>query len=584
MILFFVLFLAAFAAADILPEPAFTRPSADSLKYFSVDSIVVINGDAFDDSKAYSWADRTLYDIGNTIHIETRKSVVKKLLLFDKGDKVNLYELIESEKNLRSQAYIADAHIHRKVTPDGKNILYVQTSDNWTLSPAASLDRPDDGGFSYGIGIWENNFLGFGQTIGVYYSHDPFRDKFMGLYNNSNFLFRNNRFEFSISENTDGYTHYATMYLPYLSRKKNEWAYTIAGFVDKQDTKYYWTGGLPSKRVSLSVADSVKDQLPIYNREHGNAVLRVNEMEEDSASFRLGHSFGGEEFKIYLGASYDYHRLGRSYKSVSRYRFIDEDDDRVYALDSTAVEDWVPEQLDSRLGLNITLSRIRYDRLTNFKHAKWTEDIEKGYSLKVGISKNWKALGAMDNDARLDYKIYLALGSRMHHLMLNAKSYFYFNSDTRRDIYEFASLEYIWRSNEWFSTQLAGYMDTYKRAAYGRQLSLGGLAGQEFYGFPTYLYTGQARFYGQLEERFFPHFELGTVAPVFAVFFKAGETSASIHEFEPRDLTYIAGFGVRFVMTKSVSGLVNHINLSWPLNGPLVSKTPRFSLVALLSL
>lgn len=146
-----------------------------------------------------------------------------------------------------------------------------------------------------------------------------------------------------------------------------------------------------SVEKSFSVcADSVKDQLPIYNREHGNAVLRVNEMEEDSASFRLGHSFGGEEFKIYLGASYDYHRLGRSYKSVSRYRFIDEDDDRVYALNSAAVEDWVPEQLDSRLGLNITLSRIRYDRLTNFKHAKWTEDIEKGYSLKVGISRTGK--------------------------------------------------------------------------------------------------------------------------------------------------------------------------------------------------
>lgn len=584
MILFVILFLAAFAAADVLPEAAFVRPSADSLEYFRVDSIVVINGDAFDDSKAYSWADRTLYDIGNTIHIETRKSVVKKLLLFDEGDNVNLYELIESEKNLRSQAYIADAHIHRKVTPDGKNILYVQTSDNWTLSPAASLDRPDDGGFSYGIGIWENNFLGFGQTIGVYYSHDQFRDKFMGLYNNSNFLFRNNRFELSVSENTDGYTHYATMYLPYLSRKKNEWAYTIAGFVDKQDTKYYWTGDLPSKKVSQSVADTIKKELPTYNRKHGNAVLRVNGMEEDSASFRLGHSFGNEEFKIYLGASYDYHRLGRSYKSVSRLRFIDEEDDQVYALDSAAVEDWIPEQLDSRLGVNITLSRIRYDRLTNFKHAKWTEDIEKGYSFKVGISKNWKALGAMDNDARLDYKIYLALGSRMHHLMLNAKSHFYFNSDTRRDIYEYASLEYIWRSNEWFSTQLAGYMDTYKRAAYGRQLSLGGLAGQEFYGFPTYLYTGQARFYGQLEERFFPHFEIGTVAPVFAVFFKAGETSASMHEFEPKDLTYVAGFGVRFVMTKSVSGLVNHINLSWPLNGPLVDKTPRFSLVALLSL
>lgn len=582
MIVFLILCLTALAAADVLPEVAFRRPNTDSLEYFRVDSIVVNNGDAFDDSKAYSWADSLIYDIGNGIHFETRKSVVKKLLLFDVGDKVNLYELIESEKNLRLQAYIADAKITKEVSPDGKNILYVKTSDTWTLSPAVSLDRPGDGGLNYGVGIWENNFLGFGQTIGIYYSHDDYRDKFMGLYNNSNFLFRNNRFEVSISDNTDGYTHYATMYLPYLSRQKNEWAYTIAGFTDKQDTKYYWTGKLPSERVSLTVSDSVKELLPTYNRKHGNAVLRVNGMEEDSASFRIGHSFGGEEFKIYLGLSYDYHRLGRSYKSVTPYRFVENDE--VYVLDSSAYSDWIPEQLDSRFGASITLSRIRYDRLTNFKHAKWTEDIDKGYSVKVGISKNWKAIGAMDDDARLDYSVYLALGSRMHHLMLNAKSHFYFNSDTRRDIYEYASLEYIWRSNEWFSTQLGAYMDTYKNSAYGKQLSLGGFAGQEFYGFPSYLYTGQARFYGQIEERFFPHFEIGTVAPVLAVFFKAGETTASIHEFEPRDMTYVAGFGFRFAMTKSVSGLVNHLNFSWPLNGPLVRSLPRVGLIALLSL
>ncbi len=187
MIVFLILCLTALAAADVLPEVAFHRPNTDSLEYFRVDSIVVNNGDAFDDSKAYSWADSLIYDIGNGIHFETRESVVKKLLLFDVGDKVNLYELIESEKNLRSQAYIADAKITKEVSPDGKNILYVKTSDTWTLSPAVSLDRPGDGGLNYGVGIWENNFLGFGQTIGIYYSHDDYRDKFMGLYNNSNF-------------------------------------------------------------------------------------------------------------------------------------------------------------------------------------------------------------------------------------------------------------------------------------------------------------------------------------------------------------------------------------------------------------
>ena len=105
----FILFAAVAAFAAVPAKSFFVRPSADSLVFFRVDSIVVQNGDAFDDSKAYSWADSLVYRIGNTIHIETRESVVKKLVLFDVGDSVNLYELIESEKNLRSQAYIADA-------------------------------------------------------------------------------------------------------------------------------------------------------------------------------------------------------------------------------------------------------------------------------------------------------------------------------------------------------------------------------------------------------------------------------------------------------------------------------------------
>ncbi|PBC67680.1 hypothetical protein BGX14_0001, partial [Fibrobacter sp. UWS1] len=55
-------------------------------------------------------------------------------------------------------------------------------------------------------------------------------------------------------------------------------------------------------------------------------------------------------------------------------------------------------------------------------------------------------------------------------------------------------------------------------------------------------------------------------------------------KFEPRDLTYIAGFGIRFAMTKSVSNLVNHLNFSWPLNGPLKSASPKISLIGLFSL
>jgi len=198
--------------------------------------------------------------------------------------------------------------------------------------------------------------------------------------------------------------------------------------------------------------------------------------------------------------------------------------------------------------------------------------------------KGFEALGAENNDWRLDYNIYLAVGSRTHHLTWQGLSYFYWDENRRNNIYESVTGEYVWKTNNSFSSVLAGSMDTYKRAAYGQQLSLGGLENEHFYGFPSSLFTGQARFFMEAEERFFPKFELGTVVPVFAIFARAGETATAIHEFEPDDLTYAVGFGVRFVMTKSVTRLVNHFDFSWPLNGPLVDPIPRFAFIGLFSL
>ena len=59
----------------------------DSLALFTVDSIYFEIGDAFDDAKVYSSLDSGLYAVGNTLHIETRKSVIKKFVFFEKAIK-----------------------------------------------------------------------------------------------------------------------------------------------------------------------------------------------------------------------------------------------------------------------------------------------------------------------------------------------------------------------------------------------------------------------------------------------------------------------------------------------------------------
>ena len=109
------------------------EPTVDSSATFRVDKIRYHIGDAFDDSKAHTKYDRWAYDLLNWVHIETREVTVRKLLLFDKGDVVNLNLLLEAERFLRNQKFLSDANITVS-NEEGKNIVDVQTSDNWTLT------------------------------------------------------------------------------------------------------------------------------------------------------------------------------------------------------------------------------------------------------------------------------------------------------------------------------------------------------------------------------------------------------------------------------------------------------------------
>ena len=75
--------------------------------------------------------------------------------------------------------------------------------------------------------------------------------------------------------------------------------------------------------------------------------------------------------------------------------------------------------------------------------------------------------------------------------------------------------------------------------------------------------SGKARVYGNLEQRWFPDFEILTLAPVVVVFGSVGETAATIKDIRRKDLIYVAGIGVRLAQTKSISRLINKIDVSF---------------------
>ena len=586
----FILFILLFVPLAVLAQ--------DTPGTFKIDSIQYNIGDAFDDSKYHTKYDKWAYDFLNWIHIETREKTVKKLLLFNEGETVTALQVQEAERFLRSQNFLSDASIDIR-SENGKNIATVNTSDNWTLAVPTSIgfsgNKWSYSNLNWGIGVQESNFLGLGQKLGFYFGHDEFRDMWQIEYGDPHFLFRYNHLDFLYSYNTDGYLAHWKMYVPFLSRSQNQWAYTIEGLKNKRKAYYYGSGKLApgstlysyeqnngylaqlksvredtlfrhkSKHEIDSIArDRYLNSLPEYNGKKAMKLMTVEDFIDDSLSFRFSRSFGGTYRKFYIGATYDYR-----YESVSEgtlYRHIFIYGDTTYAIDSNfAYSDWLPDYKDSRIGMYLMFSNIRYEKIKNFHNAKWTEDIEKGYSIKAQISKNYEQLGATDNDIRLDFWTNLMLGRSMHHLTLKTEMNFYLDHGESHDYYGRISGEYIFHPTNRLSTALTGVADLYEKSRYGKQLTLGGING--FAGFPTGFYAGQARVFANLEQRYFTNFEIATLMPVLAVFQSVGETAWDLADINRKDLIYVTGFGLRLAQTKSISRLVNKFDVSIPLNG-----------------
>ena len=109
-LVFLSLCASVWAAAETATETP-TQSAVDSSAVFRVDEIRYDIGDVFDDSRVHTRYDKLAYDFLNWVHIETREHTVRKLLLFNEGDYVNLDLMLESERFLRDQKFLSDANI-----------------------------------------------------------------------------------------------------------------------------------------------------------------------------------------------------------------------------------------------------------------------------------------------------------------------------------------------------------------------------------------------------------------------------------------------------------------------------------------
>jgi hypothetical protein len=138
-----------------------------NIKHILINSIDV-SGPSIEDGK--DWHPDIFGKIGNALHIKTKPWVIKNILLFKAGQRLDLQTIDDSERLLRQSGYFYDARIYfRDSTEHGDVNVEVNTKDKWTLNPQISYNPKNRNGY---LGLRDRNFLGIGHVVGVTVNYD----------------------------------------------------------------------------------------------------------------------------------------------------------------------------------------------------------------------------------------------------------------------------------------------------------------------------------------------------------------------------------------------------------------------------
>jgi len=155
----------------------------------------------FDESKPEenNWLFRTV----NRLHIDTRKSVIERDLLFSEGDKYNADLLAQSERILRTRRYLNRASVVADAGCEKAAKVNVDVYEVWTLVPELTFSHTG-GNSSYGAGIRDSNFLGLGKTVNLIHTSDSQRTGNLFSYYDPNLGWADSTLGLGYANNSDG--------------------------------------------------------------------------------------------------------------------------------------------------------------------------------------------------------------------------------------------------------------------------------------------------------------------------------------------------------------------------------------------
>lgn len=541
-----------------MPTPGYTRVAQlpDTL-HGRVSEIRFRILDAFEGSTAHSDLERSLYDLGNRLHINTRETTVRRRLNFRTDDTVSVDRLRQAETLLRHEEFLADAILEVRVLPDSTLSVVVTTYDQWTTVPGVSLGR-QGGEWVWWLGPVESNLFGTGQRVGFFIGQDLERQSRWFEYGNGAFSPWRIRLNGHYGWLSDGMSYEFTATKPLRSRRE-QWGFSLsASGTEFSETLYLSGNDLDRLGRDGDLPPGGED---LYG--HTTTLGQWDRVATHQAYAGVTRSFG---YSLKTSVTPFYQRTER----FDRRGAFRTDTALWNRVGNPALAN-LNERRDEVLGATFSIYRYAYKTVHNFRNLKWSESIETGWRLSASAGRNQPWLGADNDDWYLSWTgVYNNVWDESVFLNSSATLRHFLSPDAEFDNGSFAALaESQWKPAPPLATVLTFQYDHLFATPGGTRLYLGENLG--LLGYPNFYYNGQARLLVTAEQRLFPPIEVGTFAPALALFFNAGNAWNSRNDVDVGDMHYSAGIGLRLGATRSVQKVVNHINLAWPLGEPNLS-------------
>lgn len=148
-------------------------------------NVYVQTGEVFEDGRDGMLG--AIYGLGNRLHMQTRKGLVRRELLFEPGDCFDDLRLRESERLLRGFRFLKSADVAAIARDDGDYDVRVTTRDDWSLRIEPEVGW--GGGVDVsGISVAEHNVLGTGRTVDLVFEAHPGPERYGVIYSNPQWM------------------------------------------------------------------------------------------------------------------------------------------------------------------------------------------------------------------------------------------------------------------------------------------------------------------------------------------------------------------------------------------------------------